>query len=98
MKFLVIWWIEIALLSKGVMQAVGTMPDYADPLLKSGKVRARYHIPGAHGGVWIYDVDSHEELDMLLARSPVFNFSRYEVIPLAEMTPPLPPPPEPRGA
>ena len=25
---------------------------------------------------------------VLLARSPVFNFSRYEVIPLADMTPP----------
>jgi muconolactone delta-isomerase len=30
---------------------------------------------------------SIEELDMLLARSPVFNFSKYEVYPLAEMTP-----------
>jgi muconolactone delta-isomerase len=94
-KFLVIWRIEIALLSRGVMQAVGTMADYAGPLMKSGKVHARYHIPGAHGGAWIYDVDSHEELDMLLARSPVFNYSRYEVIPLAEMTPPLPAAPEP---
>ena len=31
---------------------------------------------GSVSRVWIYDVDSHEELDMLLARSPVFNFSR----------------------
>ena len=88
MKFLVIWRIEIALLSREVMKLVLTMPDYAGPLEKSGKVQARYHIPGAHGGVWIYDVDSNEELDMLLARSPVFNFSRYEIYPLAEMTPP----------
>ena len=64
-KFLVMWRIEIALLSREVMKLVMTMTEYAGPLEQSGKVLARYHIPGAHGGVWIYDVDSHEELDML---------------------------------
>jgi len=87
-KFLVMWRIEIALLSREVMKLVMTMPQYAEPLEQQGKVLGRYHIPGAHGGVWIYDVDSNEELDMLLARSPVFNFSRYEVFPLADMVPP----------
>ena len=87
MKFLVLWRIEIALMTRDVVGAVMTMPDYASPLEKQGKVLSRYHIPGAHGGAWIYDVESNEELDMLLARSPVFNFSRYEVFPLAEMTP-----------
>ena len=87
MKFLVIWRIEISLLSREVLKLVLTMPDYAEPLQRQGKVQARYHIPGTHGGAWIYDVESHEELDMLLARSPVFNYSRYEVLPLAEMVP-----------
>ena len=87
MKFLVIWRLEIALLSKDVLRSVATMGDYAEPLLKSRKVLERYHIPGSHGGAWIYDVGSHEELDLLLARSPVFNYSRYEIFPLAEMTP-----------
>lgn len=88
MKFLVLWRIEISLLSREVLKAVMTMRDHAEPLERQGKIIARYHIPGAHGGAWIYDVESNEELDMLLARSPVFNFSRYEVIPLADMTPP----------
>ena len=88
MKFLVIWRIEIALLSREVLKSVMTMPDYAEPLERQKKVLARWHIPGSHGGAWIYDVESNEELDMLLARSPVFNFSRYEVIPLADMAPP----------
>jgi muconolactone delta-isomerase len=82
------WRIEISLLSREVMKLVMTMPQYAEPLEQQGKVLGRYHIPGAHGGVWIYDVESNEELDMLLARSPVFNFSRYEVFPLADMVPP----------
>ncbi len=85
MKFLVLWRIELARLSPEVARAVLNMPDYASPLEQQGKVLARYHIVGAHGGAWIYDVESNEELDLLLARSPVYNVSRYEVYPLAEM-------------
>ena len=88
MKFLVLWHIDISLLSKEVLQTVMRMPAYAEPLEKSGKVIARYHVVGRHGGAWIYDVTSNEELDMLLARSPVFNYSRYEILPLADMIPP----------
>jgi muconolactone delta-isomerase len=87
-KFLVLWHIDISLLSKEVLQTVLRMPAYAEPLEKSGKVIARYHVVGRHGGAWIYDVASNEELDMLLARSPVFNYSRYEILPLADMIPP----------
>jgi muconolactone delta-isomerase len=48
----------------------------------------RYHLIGRHGGAWIYDVSSNEELDRLLATAPVYNFAKYEVLPLAEMTGP----------
>jgi len=61
------------------------MPGYAEKLFAQGKLVARYHLVGGHGGVWIYDVDSNEELDRLLAISPVYNFARYEVTALAEM-------------
>jgi muconolactone delta-isomerase len=97
MKFLVLWRIEISLLSKDVLKQVMTMRDHAEPLERTGKIVSRYHIPGAHGGAWIYDVESNEELDMLLARSPVFNFSRYEIFPLAEMVPEKLGPPGRRG-
>jgi muconolactone delta-isomerase len=89
MKFLVIWRIEISLRSRDILKSVLTMPEYADPLMKSGKVIARYHIPGQHGGTWIYDATSNEELHMLLARSPVFNYARFKVYPLADMEPPM---------
>jgi muconolactone delta-isomerase len=82
-KFLVLWRIER--LSDGIVKAVLSMPDYARPLEQQGKVVGRWHIVGAHGGAWIYDVASNEELDMLLVRSPVYNFARYEVLPLADM-------------
>lgn len=86
MKYLVIWRLELALLSKTVMQAVTRVPDYAEPLEREGKVIGRYHLVGGHGGVWLFDVNSHEELEMLLAKSPVYNYARYEVLPLADMS------------
>jgi muconolactone delta-isomerase len=86
-KFLVIWRLELALLSRGVLEAVLKMPDYAGPLEQKGKILSRYHVVGTHGGAWLYEVESNEELDRLLAMSPVYNYARYEVLPLAEMKP-----------
>lgn len=90
MKFLVVWRIELSRLSADVVKAVLAMPDYAKPLEAQGKVVARFHIVGGHGGAWIYDVESNDELEILLVRSPVYNVSHYEVFPLADMSsPPL---------
>lgn len=85
MKFLVLWRMELSLLSREMAQAVGKMAGYGADLEASGKVLERYHVVGAHGGAWIYQVDSHEEFERLLARSPVFNFAHYDVYPLAAM-------------
>lgn len=89
MKYLVLWRMELSLLSSEMAAAVSRMPRYAGPLEERGTVIARYHLVGQHGGAWIYDVSSHEELERLLAMSPVYNFARYEIHPLAEMPDPL---------
>jgi len=93
MKFLVIWRMEISRLSAEMMKSVLKMPDYARPLEDQGKVIGRYHIVGSHGGAWIYNVDSNDELEMLLAQSPVYNYSNFQVFPLADMSslPVMPP-------
>ena len=88
MKFLVMWELDLARLSTEVARAVMRMPKYARRIADQGKLEARYHIVGKHGGAWIYDVDSNEELERLLALAPVYNFSRYDVYPLAEMESP----------
>ncbi len=85
MKFLVLWRMELSLLSREMAQAVARMGEYGAALDADGKVVARYHVVGAHGGAWIYEVDSHEEFERLLARAPIFNFARYDIYPLAEM-------------
>ena len=85
MKFLVLWQLDLALLSREMVRAVGDMPAYGETLQREGKVLARYHMVGAHGGAWIYQVNSHEEFERLLGRAPVFNFARYTVHALADM-------------
>jgi muconolactone delta-isomerase len=87
-KFLVIWELDLARLSAGVLHAVMRMPDYAREVIDQGKLVARYHIGGKHGGAWIYNVTSNEDLERLLAMAPVYNFARYDIYPLAEMETP----------
>jgi muconolactone delta-isomerase len=87
-KFLVLWTLEQGLLSQQMAKAVVRMPEYGEELASQGKVVAKYHVVGGHGGAWIYEVGSNEELELLLARAPVFNFARYDIRPLAEMTAP----------
>ena len=88
MKFLVLWHFDISRLTPEVVQAITQQPQYGEKLEKEGKLECRYHVVGSHGGAWIYKVDSNEELDRLLAMSPVFNFATYQVLTLAEMRDP----------
>jgi len=85
MKFLVLWHLEVARLSPEVIAAVMKQAAYGKKLEADGKLECRYHIVGRHGGAWIYKAASNEELERLLAMAPVYNFAKYEVLPLAEM-------------
>lgn len=85
MKFLALWKIDLSLLSEAMVGAIARMPEYGEQLQRDGKVLARYHVVGAHGGAWIYNVDSHEEFERLLAMAPVFNVARYTIHALADM-------------
>ncbi|MEP9385464.1 muconolactone Delta-isomerase family protein [Nocardioides cheoyonin] len=86
MKFLVLWRLEQGLLSEAMVRSIARMPEYGADLEARGKVLMRYHVVGMHGGAWVYDVDSHEEFERLLAMAPVFNFAHYTVHALADMS------------
>ncbi len=88
MKFLVLWELDHPPMTPALVQAVLRMPDYAKDLLAKGKLDKRYHVVGRHGGAWIYEVDSNEELERLLAAAPVYNYARYDLYPLADMESP----------
>jgi len=87
-KFLVLWKLELGRATTGLISAVLRQQDYGARLLAEGKLEARYHLVGGHGGAWIYNVESNEELDRLLAQAPVYNIASYEVHALAEMVTP----------
>lgn len=88
MKFLVLWHFDISRLSPEVIRAIAQQPEYGKRLEQEGKLECRYHVVGSHGGAWIYNVESNEELDRLLATSPVYNYATYQVLALAEMSDP----------
>lgn len=84
MKFLVLWSLNIPFLSREMLRAVGEMQGHAGPLVEAGKIVSRFHVIGGHGGAWIYNVASNEELELLLAMMPVYNFASFSVYPLAD--------------
>ena len=86
MKFLVLWHLDAVRITPEVVSAVMGQSTYGKKLEAEGKIECRYHVVGSHGGAWIYKVGSNEELDLLLAMAPVYNFAAYPVLPLAEMT------------
>ncbi len=88
MKFLVLWELNPAGLQPAMVQAVMKMPDYAKKIKGDKKLLHRFHMVGKHGGAWLYDVASNEELERLLAQAPVYNFAQYQILPLAEMETP----------
>jgi muconolactone D-isomerase len=89
-KFLVLWRLELSRISPETMKTLLRQQDYGARLQTEGKVQARFHLIGSHGGAWIYDVATNEELDALLAQAPVYNVASYDVYPLAEMQSPTP--------
>jgi muconolactone delta-isomerase len=87
-KFLVLWRLDVGRPGPELIKAIAEQPNYGKKLEAEGKLECRYHVIGKHGGAWIYKVKSNEELDLLLAMAPVYNYATYEVLPLADMSDP----------
>ena len=89
-KFLVLWnfQAEIKVGLPEVAKMISSLQDYAKELEQQKKLERYYHVVGRHGGAWIFDVSSNEELEVLLARMSVYNFAKYEIYPLSDMKAP----------
>ena len=87
MKFLVIWRFQagIRVGLPEVAKMLSDLREYAKELRTQRKLESSYHIVGRHGGAWIFDVESNQELDVLLAKMPVYNFANYKISVLTEM-------------
>lgn len=87
MKFLVLWRFQpgLKLNVPEAAEMISDLQKYAKELEGQKKLECYYHIVGAHGGAWLFDVKSNEELEVLLAKMSVYNFARYWVLALSEM-------------
>ncbi len=85
MKFLVIWSFIKMQITPDLVKIVFDLRDYARKLKEQDKLEVNYHIVGKHGGMWIFNVESNEELENIIAAMPVYNFADYEIYPLTEM-------------
>ncbi|MFQ5837025.1 MAG: muconolactone Delta-isomerase family protein [Candidatus Bathyarchaeia archaeon] len=85
MKYLVLSRLRSGVsVTPAVVKAVADHYDLVKKLKANGKLEVHYPFLGRHGGVSIYVVESHEELQSLLVQNPLFNFSDYEIFPLLE--------------
>jgi muconolactone delta-isomerase len=88
MKFLVFWKLEpetVIRVGPESAKMLFGLQDYAKELDGQGKLDCQYHIVGKHGGVWILNVASNEELERLIAKMPIYNFATFDIHPLTEM-------------
>jgi len=87
MKFLVLWEFQSGIRGglPEVAKLLTGLRAYARELHKQRKLEHYYHVVGKHGGAWIFDVESNDELEILLAKMPVYNFVKHTIHPLTEM-------------
>lgn len=67
-----------------VVKTIADHYDLIKTLKANGKLEVHYPLLGRHGGVSIYVVESHEELQSLLVQNPLFNFNDYKIFSLLE--------------
>jgi muconolactone delta-isomerase len=85
MKYLVLSRLRSGVnVTPAVVKAIADHYDLVKKLKLEGKLEVHYPLLGRHGGVSIYVVKSHEELQSLLVQNPLFNFNDYEIFPLLE--------------
>jgi len=86
-KFLILWNLQpgIRVGMPEMAKMLSDLQSYAKELHTQQKLEHYYHVVGRHGGAWICDVESNEELEIMLAKMPVHNFAAYEIFPLSEM-------------
>jgi muconolactone delta-isomerase len=64
---------------------IGAMEGWVAQLRASGKAKAVWAFAGTGGGGGVLEVESHEELDAIMARFPFAPFSTIEILALSSL-------------
>ena len=86
MKFLVKWCLNPMPpeMMKAALDIIPAEMEYQKALEEKGKQLASYTFAGRDEGIGIFDVESNEELNEILAKSPSSLKVSYEAIPLVD--------------
>jgi muconolactone delta-isomerase len=68
-----------------LMPMIGAMDAWVAQVRSSGKAKAFWAFAGTGGGGGVLEVESHEELDAIMARFPFGPFSTVEIIALSNL-------------
>ncbi|MCP8305087.1 MAG: hypothetical protein H3Z50_06460 [archaeon] len=69
---------------KAALDVIPASIEYERSLKEKGKVLASYTFAGKSEGVGIFDVESHEELNDILAKMPSSLMLSFEAIPIVD--------------
>jgi muconolactone delta-isomerase len=83
MKFLVIERHRESLTREVLAKVSPAMFEYLAKLKEMGKAQ-NWVLVGQAGGVVLFDVDSNEELAVLISKSPIYPYTTREIYPLWE--------------
>lgn len=85
MQFLVITKQASAPPPEMVIPLIDAMTGWLAQHRASGKMKATWAFAGTNGGGGVIEVESHEELDAIMARFPFAPFSSIEILALSDI-------------
>ena len=85
MRFLVVTRANSPLPPDMIMGMIEAMQHWSRTHRESGKLEQVWSFAGIDGGGGILNVDSHEELDAIMAGFPFGPFSQIDIYPLADL-------------
>jgi muconolactone delta-isomerase len=85
MRFLVITKASSPFPPEMALGMVQAMRQWIQTHTQSGKMEETWAFAGSNGGGGILNVESHEELDAIMAGFPFGPFSQIEILPLANL-------------
>lgn len=85
MKFLLVSQPRFQVPPEMALPILDAFSAFLSKYTESGNIQESWSFAGVTGGAGIFEVDSHEELDAMLAESPLLPFSDIAIYPLVDL-------------
>ena len=85
MKFLLLSTPRYQIPPEMILPILDGFSAFLSKYTESGNIQESWSFAGVTSGAGIFEVDSHEELDAMLAESPLAPFSEIAIYPLVDL-------------